>query len=84
MNRKVGPASRRPGHIESTAKVPTIAKFPTGKFSTKELAALLNVTYTDAYIFIKNALKAKIIKDAGEERRAAKGKTTKVFETITN
>lgn len=53
--------------------------WPGGKFSTKELAESLAVTYTDAYMMIKTALKEGLLILAGTERRAEKGKETKVF-----
>jgi len=55
-------------------------EWPVGKFSTKELAAGFNVTYTDAYMMIKGALKDGTIELAGTERRAEKGKETKMFQ----
>lgn len=56
---------------------------PVGEFSTKELAAANNVQYPIAFLFLKDREKKGQIKFTREERRAAKGKATRLFSKVT-
>ena len=54
--------------------------WPEIKFSCTDVAEKYNISYTDAYIAIKKAIKEKVLKLGGKERRSAKGKETQLFE----
>lgn len=61
---------------EEEAKVISI---PLGEFTIKELAEKNELPYSQAFLFIKAGIEDKSINFLREERRAAKGKPSKVF-----
>lgn len=50
-----------------------------GEFTVSELAEKNGVQYPTAFNFLKGALESKSVKFLREERRAAKGKPSKIF-----
>lgn len=67
------PVSVKPSKIDSTLYV-----FPL-EFSTKDFAEANKIEYSDAFLFIKESVNNNTIKFLREERRAAKGKLSKIF-----
>lgn len=55
--------------------------FPVGEFSVKELAEQNKVDYPVAFLFLKEKEAAGLVEFTREERRAAKGKATKLFRS---
>jgi hypothetical protein len=51
-------------------------------FSTNDYAAKRGIAYVDAYLLIKAGLINKTVIFVREERRAAKGKLTKIYREI--
>ena len=54
-------------------------KLPTGEFSTKDLAEFNKTDYNNAAVFLRDSLQQGTIKFIKEERRALKGKPTKIY-----
>lgn len=65
-----------PVEEEEEAKVISI---PLGEFTVGELAEKNGVPYSQAFLFIKAGIEDKSINFLREERRAAKGKPSRVF-----
>ncbi|MDO8609276.1 MAG: hypothetical protein Q7R95_01890 [bacterium] len=51
-------------------------------FSVKDLAEFNNISYANAFVFIQSSLEKGIIKFERDERRASRGKTTRIFKKI--
>lgn len=67
-----------PEVIRTDYKGPTF-NFPTTEFSVNDLAEFNKAQYPQAYLFVKDALAKGSIKYVRDERRAAKGKPTKIY-----
>lgn len=68
------------GRPRKTEKV--VLNLPDVEFSVKELAELNAVQYVTAYQFVKENVESGHIKTTREERRAARGPMTQLFEKV--
>lgn len=55
---------------------------PDKAFSINEFAESNNIEYSNAFLFIKDAIKKNLIRFARQERRNARGKMTNIFEKV--
>jgi len=79
-------AERRFEQLEKEANLPEEEEespkeltIPIGEFTVGEFAEKNDVNYATAFLFIKDAVEKKTINFLREERRAAKGKPSKIF-----
>lgn len=68
------------GRPRKTEKV--TLNLPDVEFSVKELAELNKVQYVTAYQFVKEEMETGHVKTTREERRAARGPMTQLFEKV--